>query len=439
MDSRSVDIFAPRFKTQPYWWEAAPRPKLPEASLPARVDVAIVGSGYTGLSAALTLARAGRSVVVLEKSEVGFGASTRNAGFVGRTLKHSFPELSATKGTDHAVAVFRELQAAFDYVVKLIETEKIDCGFRRCGRLIVANAPHHYEQIASMLALKQKHLGEPYEMVPKAELHREIASDLYHGGAVLPDLGSLHSGLYHQGLMERVLAAGAQILDRTEVRGIGRTGKEFTLSTDRGELQARDVVVATNGYSGPAMPYLQRRVIPFRGFMIATEELAADAIDDILPRWRTTHDWHNDIDFLRRSADGKRLLFGGLTGTASDDLRGMAGRLRARLLRILPQLRDIKLSHAWNGYCSGSFDLYPHIGLVDGIHYAMGYCFAGLPAGTYFGHKTALAILGRSDAGTVFDERPFPSKWFYRGSPWFVPAYMANYRRLDRREDRAKS
>ncbi len=410
MEGRPADIFAPGFKTQPYWWDAAPRPTMPEALLPARADVAIVGSGYTGLSAALTLAHAGRSVVVLEKSEAGFGASTRNAGFVGRTFKHSFPELAATKGTNHAIAVFRELQAAFDYVVTLIETEKIDCGFRRCGRLIVANAPRHYDQIAAMLALKQKHLGEPY----------------------------LHSGLYHQGLLACVLAAGAQVLDHTDVRGIERAGKEFFLSTDRGELRARDVVVATNGYSGPAMPYLQRRVIPFRGFMIATDELAAEAIDAILPHWRTAHDWHNDIDFLRRSADGKRLLFGGLTGTASEDLRAMAGRLRARMLRILPQLSGVKLSHAWNGYCAASFDLYPHIGVVDGIHYAMGYCFAGLPAGTYFGHKTALRILGCAEDKTVFDGRPFPAKWFYRGKPWFVPAYMANCRRLDRKEDRGE-
>ena len=219
MERRSADIFAPGFKTQPFWWDAAPRPTLPEASLPARADVAVVGSGYTGLSAALTLAHAGRSVVVLEKSEAGFGASTRNAGFVGRTFKHSFPELAATKGTDHAIAVFRELQAAFDYVVTLIETEKIDCDFRRCGRLIVANAPRHYDQIAAMLALKQKHLGEPYEMVPKAELHRELASDLYYGGAVLPDLGSLHSGLYHQGLMERVLARRPSVTLATAADG----------------------------------------------------------------------------------------------------------------------------------------------------------------------------------------------------------------------------
>jgi glycine/D-amino acid oxidase-like deaminating enzyme len=440
MNNASADIFVPGFKTQPYWWDAAPRPKPAERPLPASADVAIVGSGYTGLSAALTLARAGRSVVVLEKDAAGQGASTRNAGFVGRTFKHSFPELLATKGPDYAIGVFRELQAAFNYVVGLIQDEKIECGFRRCGRLVVANAPHHYDQIAGMLALKRKYLGEAFEMVPKGELHRELASDLYHGGAVLPELGSVHSGLYHQGLFDRATTAGAQIVDHTEVRAIARSGgKEFVLSTDRGELRARDVMVATNGYSGPAVAHLQRRVIPFRGFMVATEKLAPEVVDAILPHWRTTHDWHNDLDFLRRSADGKCLLLGGLTGTGSDDLPAMARRLRARLLRILPQLRDVRLSHAWSGYCCATFDMYPHIGQVDGIHYAMGYCFAGLPAGTWFGHKTALAILGSPEARTVFDGRPFPSRWFYRGNPWFVPAFMANFRRLDRKDDRPRS
>ena len=105
----------------------------------------------------------------------------------------------------------------------------------------------------------------------------------------------------------------------------------------------------------------------------------------------------------------------------------------------LPQLSEVKLSHAWTGYCSATFDLYPHIGEADGIHYAMGYCFAGIPAGTYFGHKTALNIMGSKDARTAFDDRPFPTKWFYFGKPWFVAPYMANYRRQDRKDDRVKA
>jgi glycine/D-amino acid oxidase-like deaminating enzyme len=436
MERNDKTIFASDFKAAPYWWDAAPRQRQPETALPQRVDVAIVGSGYTGLSAALTLARAGRSVAVLDRDEPGFGASSRNAGFVGRTFKHSFGSLLESAGLDHALAVYRDLQDAFAYVRRLIDDEGIECGFRLCGRLIVANVPHHYDQIAAALAVKQKHLGEPFEMVPRAELHRELESDLYHGGAILPDLGSLHPGLYHQGLLDRVRAAGAAIHGRTEVRGIQRDDRGFTVATGRGSIAARDVIVATNGYSGTAQPALQRRVIPFRGFMIATETLPEAVIERILPHWRTTHDWHHDIDFLRRSPDGRRLLFGGLTGTASDDLPTMARRLRERLLRILPQLAKVKISHAWSGYCAGTFDLYPHIGVIDGVHYALGYCFAGLPAGTYFGHKTALAILGSPDARTAFNGRPFEGRWFYRGRPWFMPALMAHYRRQDARDDR---
>jgi glycine/D-amino acid oxidase-like deaminating enzyme len=436
MTGAGADIFATGFKTTPFWWEAAPRPEPEEKPLPRRVDAAIVGSGYTGLSAALTLARAGRSVVLLEREALGFGASSRNAGYVGRTFKHSFTRLVETGGLDHAVAIYRELQAAFDYVLRLIETEKIDCAFRRCGRLIVANRPRHYGQIESLLAAKQKHLGEPYEMLPAAELGRELESGVYHGGAVIPDLASLHPGLYHLGLADRARGAGAEIHDRAEVLGISRDQTGFTVATGRGNVFARDVLVATNGYTGRATSALRRRVLPFHGFMIATEELARGVADRILPNWRTMHDWHNDIDFLRRSHDGKRLIFGGLTGWASDDLPAMARRLHGRLLGILPQLAGVKLSHAWSCFCAATFDQYPHIGSMDGIRYAMGYCFAGLPAGTYLGHKAALDILGSPEARTAFDRRPFPTRWFYRGGTWLMPLAMAHYRREDRRDDK---
>ena len=160
-------IFAPGFKQEPYWWEAAPRPRLEPEPLPEKVDVVVVGSGFTGLSAALTLARAGREVAVIEARDPGFGASTRNAGFVGKTLKHSFREVMTKEGLARAIAVHGEARAAFDHVIELIEKEQISCGLERCGRFMGALSAHHYETMAAELELRHRHLGEEFEMVPR--------------------------------------------------------------------------------------------------------------------------------------------------------------------------------------------------------------------------------------------------------------------------------
>ena len=426
-------IFTEDFKTQPYWWDAAPRPKTVLGEVSAQADVAVIGSGYTGLAAALTLARAGRAVVVLEAEEPGFGASSRNAGFVGRTLKASFGALLAQRGLSYAKAMYTEVDTAFHHVVELIQSEQIQCQYTQCGRFMGARSASQYEAMSAELELKRKHLGQMHEMVPTASQHTEVGTDLYRGGALLPELGSLHPGLYHLGLLERTKSAGVHVLARTPVRRLQREGAGFRLHTDRGSLVAGNVLVATNGYTRGVTPWMRRRLIPFRGFMIATQPLDEVTISRILPNNRVTHDFNHNLQFLRRSPDNKRLLFGGLTGTIDDDMKVMATRLHRLLTHVLPYIQGVKLSHAWNGFCAGTFDQYPHIGVHDGIHYAMGYCFAGLPMGTYLGHKAALRILADVDAGTMFDDLPFQSRVWYWGTPWFLPAYMRYLNHQDRR------
>lgn len=420
-------------KEQPFWWEAAPRPALPERPLPAHADVAIVGSGYTGLSAALTLARAGRSVTVLDEEDAGAGASSRNAGYVGRTLKHGFGELIEAHGIERACAVYRELKAAFEHVAGLIGRERIECHFVRCGRYIAARSPIDYENMARELELKRRHLGDEFEMVPRTEQHREIGSDIYHGGAVIPDHASLHPGLYHAGLLDRVTASGAQVLARTRVKGIERDGPVLSVVTGRGRIAVRDVLIATNGYTGPAVPFLYRRVVPFHGFMIATEPLAPDLVARVLPNARTMLDHAHNICFMRRAPGEPRILFGGRTGPAEPDLACKAKRLHALLARIAPDLASARLSHVWTGRCGATMDLYPHIGTRDGIHYALGYCFAGVPMGTWLGHKAALRILGAREAATAFDGLSFPSQPLPRANPLLVRLFMAYCDWKDRR------
>jgi glycine/D-amino acid oxidase-like deaminating enzyme len=425
-------IFAPHFKTQPFWWDGAPRPQGPPGELPAQVDVAIIGSGYTGLSAALTLARAGKEVAVLEAEEPGYGASSRNAGYVGRTLKHSFSSLVKTEGLAQASAMYGEVDAAFNHVVDLIEREQIQCQYTQCGRFMGARSASQYEAMAAELEVKRKHLGQAYEMVPRATQHTEIGSDLYHGGAMLPELGGMHPGLYHLGLLDRAEQAGVDVLPHTRVLGVERSAQAFEVRTARGRVRAGNVLVATNGYTRGATPWFRRRLIPFRGFMIATEPLEPEQIGRILPNMRTAHDFNNNLQFLRRSPDGSRLLLGGLTGTIDDNLKRMASRLHRLLSAIVPDMAPVKLTHAWNGFCAATFDQNPHVGVQDGVHYAMGYCFAGLPMGTYLGHKAALRILGDAEAATVFDDLPFESRAWYWGTPWFLPAYMRYLDHQDR-------
>jgi glycine/D-amino acid oxidase-like deaminating enzyme len=159
VSTEDTDVFAPDFKDAPYWWDAAPPTKDAPRAPPGRVDVAIVGAGITGLNAALVLARAGRSVVALDAGDLGHGASTRNSGYVGRTLKHSFSDLLRKHGTAYAVAAYREMQAAFDAVAERVRTEQIECGFKVGGRLILTKARRQYDELEQEWTLRQKHLG----------------------------------------------------------------------------------------------------------------------------------------------------------------------------------------------------------------------------------------------------------------------------------------
>ena len=427
------EIFAPGFKEEPFWWDAAPRPVLPERPLLAKVDVAIVGSGHTGLVAALTLARAGRRVVVFDAGDAGQGASSRNAGYVGRSLKHSFGELMQRHGLVRAIEVYHDMRAAFDWVFTLVEQEQIACKLVHCGRFVGALSPRHYEAMAREYELRERHLGEPFAMVDRASQQRELGSDYYCGAAIIPDHGSFHPGLYHLGLLDRAVSAGVEIHARTPVKDIRHDRAEFTVATGRGTVAAHNVLVATNGYVDKALPWFRRRLVPFHGYIVATEPLAREHIDRILPNARTVIEFTHNIFFMRRSPDGERLLFGGYTGGPVPSLKGMAERLHAALLRILPDLGGVRLSHAWTGKCAGTFDLYPHIGVHDGVHYALGYCFAGVPMGSWMGLKAALKIMGAPDGRTSFDSLPFRTLPLYTGNPWFVPMVMKYYDWQDRR------
>ena len=426
--------FSPNFKTDPYWWDAAPPPEPAAAALPARTDVAIVGAGYTGLSAALTLARAGRTLAVLEADRPGAGASTRNAGNVSRTLKTGFRALAAAHGPERAAAYYRESARAIAYVRRLIEREQIACEFRSSGRYYAAHSPRAYEALAGGIEELRRRCGYEADMVPRAEQGCEIGSEHYYGGQRVHGPAILHASLYFRGLYDRALAAGAQVHGHTRVTGIARDGRDFIVETPRGRLAAGEVIVATNAHTGadnPVFRYLRRGVVPIRSYIIATEPVAPERLARILPGNRPVIDTRKVLFHIQPSPDGRRLIFGGHAGRNYGDLRTLVRRIHRHFARLFPDFDGVRVSHASEGYFGFSFDSLPHIGRRDGVHYATAFCGTGLPMGTWLGHKLALRILEAPDATTAFDDRPFPRPPLYTGRPWFLPAVVRYYHLRD--------
>ncbi len=193
------------------------------------------------------------------------------------------------------------------------------------------------------------------------------------------------------------------------------------------------MVIATNGYTTRSLGWFARRVIPFQGYMAATEELPTELVNKLIPHRRVVIDTNMDIDFCRIAPDSSRVVIGGATGGGMKTSESIANRLYSIKERVLPDLSGRKFTHVWTGSCCGTFDLMPHVGGSRGLSYAMGYNFAGVNRGTYMGDKVAKKILGKPEGATVFSEAPFRTAPFYTGNPWFVPLVMRYFHWQDAR------
>jgi glycine/D-amino acid oxidase-like deaminating enzyme len=438
-------IFHPDFKAMPWWWEAwQPQAEAP-VDLPARTDVAIVGGGYAGLSAAMELARAGIDSTVLEAKDFGDGASTVSGGAVsgGVSLGKSFTGKHwATQGPARALAE-RMLSAASDsltLVEEIIRREKIDCCWERSGRFAGAYTRKHYEQLSAKVEMFNRYADAQCLMLPKERQHEEIHSDFYQGGMLVRRSGKLHPALYYKGLLDAARRHGIRLASRTNVERI--TGKRgaFRLRTSRGEIMAEQVIVATNGQTGDATPQLKRKLIPVASHIIATEELPEGLAKSLIPNGRTISDTPRVLCYYRLSPDGKRMLFGGRARFTAVTPEVSAPVLHRFMTDRFPQLKDARVTHAWTGNVAFTFDFLPHIGQVqDGLHFCLGCNGSGVAMMTYLGHRTAQKVIGAGERIGPFEELEMPGQVGYGGTPWFLPLVGSYYRlrdRVDRFRDR---
>lgn len=443
MTGHATGIFHPNFSTEPYWWEAwKPLPSRGRRDLPARADVVLIGGGLTSLNAALELARAGTNVCVLEASAFGIGASTRNGGAVSSSVNIG-KGLGGVKGRSDAEAAAEKKALLVDgsqalaHLETVIAREAIDCDYVPSGRMTGAFTRNHYANLEKQCALLNEHTDARAHMLPRERIREEMASDFYFGGMVVERSGKLHPAKYYGGLLAAAERAGAVLVSETPVTGLVREAAGWRVQTPRGEIRAEKLFAGTNGHTGPATPSLRRRAVPVASHMIATEELDPALAASLIPKGRTLGETKRVLCYYRLSPDGKRVLFGGRPRFTQVDPHTSARLLHDLMVERFPQLRDVRVTHNWMGNLAFAFDHLPHMGEIDGIHYAMCCNGSGVAMLGWLGHESARKMLGGANSVNAFDGRKFPTKPLYGGNPWFLPMIGAWYRHLDKRERQA--
>ena len=269
-------------------------------------------------------------------------------------------------------------------------------------------------------------------MLDAGALRRERGTDAYCGAKLVRRSFALHPGKFVAGLAQRAADAGAVLIGTCPVEAMVSDHDGVTLHTTRGRLLARDVLVATNGYTGRLTPDLRRRLLPVGSYVVATEKLSPERLARVLPTGRIGVDTRHVFSAFRPSPDGTRLLFGGRASLHVVDGHRAAAILHRQIVRLFPDLTDVAITHSWSGYVAFTFDRLPHLGHQDRIHHVMGFNGAGVGMATYLGHRAALSILGGNEPESVFKRHAFPSRRFYHGNPWFLPLVFAYYKLKDR-------
>jgi glycine/D-amino acid oxidase-like deaminating enzyme len=337
-------MWAADWKDTSYWLDDMPQVSGVSGDLKRKVDVLIIGSGYTGLNAALEIARGGRDVMVIESGYPGYGCSTRNGGQISTHVKPSLEKLTQKVGASRASAMRQEGVNALDWIEELVNKENLDCNFLRAGRFHAAHSRGQYDGLARDAEKLTKFEKIPTEIVPKAEQHTELGTDLYYGGVVFPRHASVHPAKYHHGLLSRVSEAGATVVSYCEAKAVNKLEKGFEVRTSKGDVICQDLVVATNGYTTSITPWLRRRVIPIGSYIIATEPIEKGLMDKLFPTNRNITDTCKVVYYYRPSPDRKRILFGGRVSAKETNTATSGPKLHNDLVRVFPELSDIKVT-----------------------------------------------------------------------------------------------
>ena len=418
----------------PYWWQAAPPQDFDVDHWSERADVVIIGGGYTGFGAAIPLARAGLDVVILERDQIGSGASTRNGGITSGNLRLSFDDLTKRFGAKKAIAFYQEAKAARADLAQFITSEKIDCDLQQCGRLVGALRSESLDSMKRDAERLTKLLDIEAKVYNQNSLPDYIDTSRYCGGMMRDDIGGIHPAKLLAGMCQIAREASVEIATQTKMIAVSRqntssTTPEFRIETSRGIIHAGHVISATNAYTDGGQPWLRRRLVPVISEMIATEEVGENMVKSLMPGLNMYGEALQLGHYYRPSPDGKRILLGGRR-MSPDPVRARK-RLAGGLASIFPQLSNIGITNHWFGFVAFPFDQLPKLAVYDGVIYPAGYCGSGTVWARWLGQKAAHMVLADLDGsafeGSAFQGVPFRTMPFYSGDPWFLPMAMGLY------------
>lgn len=387
-------------------WEATAgsRTSWPQLEDPAlETDVAIVGAGITGLSAALHLAQRGVNTVVLDAQSPGWGASGRNGGHVLPGLKEDPDAIERIHGAGLGARMVRLAGHAPDELFALIERHGIACDPVRGGWVQPAHSPQTLAVSAERVRQWQRR-GAPVESLSPQQLADLLGTDAYIGGAIDRRAGSVHPLKLSLGLAAVVARLGGKIHGHSPITSIARTpAGGFRIAAGRGAVLSRQVLVCTNGYTPPAAGNLRRSVIPVCSIAVATQPVAPELRARVLRNGEVVSDMYRLLNYYRFDAEG-RLVMGGRGGYTDASIAKQVARLKARVHQLYgDRLGELRWDYAWGGNVAVTTDHFPHLNRVeDGMYAALGYNGRGVAMATVLGRLLAELASGQPESDIPF-------------------------------------